>query len=162
LSCFTAIPGNHFKNVRGTGSNALGASDAGVIDFDCMRHVMKGSRSKLLQSVLSPIAATVSIANIKASKPKLSVLQGLSRLIGLVAKLCRRFLHKVTFELGRSMLATAFHPVLPRRSMIPWVDTTWRSSPSSLGATPRARATSWGRWRIGMLRSRPVTFATSG
>jgi hypothetical protein len=74
---------------------------------------MKGSRSKLLQSVLSPIAATVSIANIKASKPKLSVLQGLSRLIGLVAKLCRRFLHKVTFELGRSMLATAFHPVLP-------------------------------------------------
>jgi hypothetical protein len=38
LSSLTAIPGNHFQNVGRASPDALGASNAGVIDFDGMRH----------------------------------------------------------------------------------------------------------------------------
>ena len=38
LSGFTAIPRNHFQNVCWTSTNALGASNASVVDLDGMRH----------------------------------------------------------------------------------------------------------------------------
>ncbi len=33
------IPGHHFENIEGTGANALGASDAGVVNLDGVGHL---------------------------------------------------------------------------------------------------------------------------
>jgi len=34
LTGFAAVPGNHLENVQGAGADALGATDAGIVDFD--------------------------------------------------------------------------------------------------------------------------------
>jgi len=36
--CWAAAVPNHFQNVSGASPDALGAADAGVVDFDAMRH----------------------------------------------------------------------------------------------------------------------------
>ena len=38
LTSFTAIPGHHFEYVQRTGTNTLGATDAGVVDLDGVGH----------------------------------------------------------------------------------------------------------------------------
>ena len=34
LSSFTAIPGHHLQNIQRASTNTLGATDAGIVDFD--------------------------------------------------------------------------------------------------------------------------------
>ncbi len=41
LSSFAAIPGNHFQNVSRASADALSAANAGIVDFDRMRHLIK-------------------------------------------------------------------------------------------------------------------------
>ena len=40
LAGFTAIPGHHLENIERAGTNALGATDAGVVDLDGMGHAL--------------------------------------------------------------------------------------------------------------------------
>ena len=38
LTSFTAIPWHHFEHIQRTGTNTLGATDAGVVDLDGVGH----------------------------------------------------------------------------------------------------------------------------
>ena len=40
LASLAAIPGDHLENIEGTGTHALSASDAGVVDLDGVGHAL--------------------------------------------------------------------------------------------------------------------------
>jgi hypothetical protein len=47
LLSFAAIPGHHLQNVSRTSADALSAADAGIVNFDWMRHWIKAPNESL-------------------------------------------------------------------------------------------------------------------
>ncbi len=47
LSSAATVPGDHFQHIGGTCTDTLGAADAGIVNFDLMRHGLSGSRIRI-------------------------------------------------------------------------------------------------------------------